>query len=62
MGWVEHKAVEADQVAEERPCWRVLEAELESVASGLDQRFVCRHDQEPAGIDLLVATIREALT
>lgn len=29
---------------------------------GLDQRFVCRHDQEPAGIDLLVATIREALT
>lgn len=40
MGWVEHQAVDADQGAEERPAWRVLEAELESVASGLDQRFV----------------------
>jgi threonine aldolase len=28
---------------------------------GRDQRFVCRHDQEPAGIDLLVRTIEEAL-
>jgi threonine aldolase len=28
---------------------------------GLDQRFVCRHDQEPAGMDLLVTTIERAL-
>jgi threonine aldolase len=28
---------------------------------GLDQRFVCRHDQEPAGLDLLVTTIERAL-
>ncbi len=28
---------------------------------GLDQRFVCRHDQEPAGMDLLVTTIEGAL-
>jgi threonine aldolase len=28
---------------------------------GREQRFVCRHDQEPAGIDLLVSTVREAL-
>ena len=28
---------------------------------GRDQRFVCRHDQESAGIDLLVRTIEEAL-
>jgi threonine aldolase len=28
---------------------------------GLDQRFVCRHDQEPAGMDLLVTTIEQAL-
>jgi threonine aldolase len=29
---------------------------------GYKQRFVCRHDQEPAGIDLLVRTIQEAVT
>jgi threonine aldolase len=29
---------------------------------GREQRFVCRHDQEPAGIDLLVSTIEAALT
>jgi threonine aldolase len=29
---------------------------------GREQRFVCRHDQEPAGVDLLVRTIEEALT
>jgi threonine aldolase len=28
---------------------------------GRDQRFVCRHDQEPAGMDLLVTTIERAL-
>ncbi|MGB7739272.1 MAG: beta-eliminating lyase-related protein [Steroidobacteraceae bacterium] len=28
---------------------------------GPDQRFVCRHDQEPAGMDLLVKTIERAL-
>jgi threonine aldolase len=28
---------------------------------GGEQRFVCRHDQEPDGIDLLVATVRESL-
>jgi threonine aldolase len=28
---------------------------------GREQRFVCRHDIEPAGIDALVRTIREAL-
>jgi hypothetical protein len=28
---------------------------------GRDQRFVCRHDQESAGMDLLVSTIEEAL-
>jgi threonine aldolase len=28
---------------------------------GLEQRFVCRHDQEPAGLDSLVATIERAL-
>lgn len=28
---------------------------------GADQRFVCRHDQEPAGMDLLVTTIERAL-
>jgi threonine aldolase len=28
---------------------------------GPDQRFVCRHDQEPAGMDLLVTTIERAL-
>jgi hypothetical protein len=28
---------------------------------GRDQRFVCRHDQEPAGMDLFVSTIKEAL-
>ncbi len=40
MGCVEHKAFEADQGIEQAPAWRVLEAELASVASGLDQRFV----------------------
>ena len=29
---------------------------------GREQRFVCRHDQEPAGLDLLVRTIEEAVT
>jgi threonine aldolase len=29
---------------------------------GREQRFVCRHDQEPTGIDLLVGTIEGALT
>lgn len=28
---------------------------------GPDQRFVCRHDQEPAGMDLLITTIERAL-
>ncbi len=28
---------------------------------GRDQRFVCRHDQEPAGMELLVTTIERAL-
>jgi threonine aldolase len=28
---------------------------------GLEQRFVCRHDQEPAGMEALVATIEGAL-
>jgi threonine aldolase len=28
---------------------------------GREQRFVCRHDQEPAGMDLLVATVERAL-
>jgi threonine aldolase len=28
---------------------------------GLDQRFVCRHDQEPAGIELLLQTIGQAV-
>jgi len=28
---------------------------------GPDQRFVVRHDQEPAGMDLLVTTIERAL-
>lgn len=28
---------------------------------GREQRFVCRHDQEPAGMDLLVTTIERAL-
>jgi threonine aldolase len=28
---------------------------------GPHQRFVCRHDQEPAGMDLLVTTIEQAL-
>ena len=29
---------------------------------GLEQRFVCRHDQEPAGMDALVAAVAEACT
>jgi threonine aldolase len=29
---------------------------------GLDQRFVCRHDQEPAGIELLLQTIGQAVS
>lgn len=29
---------------------------------GLEQRFVCRHDQEPAGIDLLLQTLQDALS
>jgi threonine aldolase len=29
---------------------------------GLDQRFVCRHDQEQAGIELLLQTIRQAMS
>jgi threonine aldolase len=29
---------------------------------GLEQRFVCRHDQEQAGMDALVATVAGALT
>ena len=28
---------------------------------GLEQRFVCRHDQEPAGMDRLVMTLEDAL-
>ncbi|HXW09875.1 MAG TPA: beta-eliminating lyase-related protein, partial [Steroidobacteraceae bacterium] len=28
---------------------------------GLDQRFVCRHDQEPEGMDALVQTVTRAL-
>jgi threonine aldolase len=28
---------------------------------GLDQRFVCRHDQEPEGVDALVQTVTRAL-
>ncbi|HVN42480.1 MAG TPA: beta-eliminating lyase-related protein [Steroidobacteraceae bacterium] len=28
---------------------------------GLNQRFVCRHDQEPDGIDALIACVRDAL-
>jgi threonine aldolase len=28
---------------------------------GLEQRFVCRHDQEPAGMDALITTIEGAL-
>jgi hypothetical protein len=28
---------------------------------GLEQRFVCRHDQEAAGMDALIATIGQAL-
>jgi hypothetical protein len=28
---------------------------------GREQRFVCRHDQEPEGIDLLVRTVAGAL-
>ena len=27
---------------------------------GLEQRFVCRHDQEVAGMDMLVATVARA--
>ena len=40
MTWVEHKAVESDRDGDEMPAWSVLATELESVASGLDQRFV----------------------
>lgn len=40
MTWVEHKAVESDRDGDEMPAWSVLETELSSVASGLDQRFV----------------------
>ena len=28
---------------------------------GREQRFVCRHDQEPAGMELLVTTVERAL-
>jgi threonine aldolase len=28
---------------------------------GTEQRFVCRHDQEPAGMDALVTTVQDAL-
>jgi len=40
MTRVEHKAVESDRDGDEMPAWSVLATELESVASGLDQRFV----------------------
>ncbi len=40
MTWVEHRAVESDRDGDEMPAWSVLATELESVASGLDQRFV----------------------
>ena len=40
MGWVEQQAVASDRSGEVEPAWRVLGAELDSVASGLDQRFV----------------------
>ncbi|MES3095964.1 hypothetical protein [Sphingomonas aerolata] len=40
MTWVEHKAVESDREGDEMPAWSALATELESVASGLDQRFV----------------------
>ncbi len=40
MTWFEHKAVESDRDGDEMPAWSVLATELESVASGLDQRFV----------------------
>lgn len=40
MGWVEQQAVASDRSGEVEPAWRMLGAELDSVASGLDQRFV----------------------
>ncbi|KQM92065.1 hypothetical protein [Sphingomonas sp. Leaf226] len=40
MTRVEHKAVESDRDGDEMPAWSLLETELASVASGLDQRFV----------------------
>ncbi|MBD8551586.1 MULTISPECIES: hypothetical protein [unclassified Sphingomonas] len=40
MTRVEHRAVESDRDGDEMPAWSVLATELESVASGLDQRFV----------------------
>lgn len=40
MTRVEHRAVESDRDGDEMPAWSVLETELSSVASGLDQRFV----------------------